>query len=539
MYQMFTKTTAVPGSIRTRTRVWAAIHFMGFASRLFAIIAAVALQVGVTPAAEPPDEAPKAAPSVADTDLSQAAAQADFDLMRSLLEEAHSGLYRYSTRAEMDRVFEVQRAKLSHPVKKAAFMELIAETLATIRCGHTSYEPEDAMQKEVLKLPLFPLRVLLQEKKLLVLLNDTAANETIRPGMEILEINGHKASEVVERLYRAEPGDGDITTGKAVRISAQFGPLYRWYVDEATEFKVRVCPANRPGESATATLKGVSRAERDRNHNPVNQEVLAGIRKLNWSRENAALRFLREPEVAEIRLRTFNGDDLPRWFGQTFKSLTEKGTKTVILDLRGNGGGKDENGAALVSCLADKPFRYFDRINVKTITLSDTFKQHSDWSAPFEDRLRGGTVRDKSGGYLITPALHPCVAEQAPGKYPFRGKVIVLIDGGTFSTAADFCAVTRYLKRVVFVGEETGGGYCGNNSGPDPKVTLPHSQLRVRVPMYEYWNAVDGGHVQRRGIIPDYPIETSIVNLARGEDAQLDFAQRLAESASAANAHAK
>ena len=58
----------------------------------------------------------------------------------------------------------------------------------------------------------------------------------------------------------------------------------------------------------------------------------------------------------------------------TFRTLREKGTKTLIIDLRGNGGGNDMYGAMLVSYLTDKPFRYFDHINVKTIAAGrETF----------------------------------------------------------------------------------------------------------------------------------------------------------------------
>ena len=46
----------------------------------------------------------------------------DFDLMRAALEEAHSGLYRYSTKAEMDRVFDAQRAKLNRPMTELEAM---------------------------------------------------------------------------------------------------------------------------------------------------------------------------------------------------------------------------------------------------------------------------------------------------------------------------------------------------------------------------------------------------------------------------------
>src|SRR5262245_37569545 len=210
----------------------------------------------------------------------------------------------------------------------------------------------------------------------------------------------------------------------------------------------------------------------------------------------------------------------------TFKTLRDKGTKTLIIDLRGNGGGADMYGAMLVSYLTDKPFRYFDHINIKTI--SPTFKDQTDWRPEFETRMREGTTANPPNGYLVTAKLHPGVSEQPPSKYPFMGKVFVLIDGGTFSTAADFCAVTHHLKRATFIGEETGGGYYGNNSGAQVILTLTNSKARVRIPMYEYWNAVPGYEGKRRGTKPDHLVETKLSNLLRGVDEQLELALKLA-----------
>src|SRR5947209_16706688 len=70
--------------------------------------------------------------------LSVVAAQSDFDLLRHALEEAHPGLYRYSSKAEMDRLFTSERGKLNQPMTRMRFREVVAETLAGMRCGHTS-----------------------------------------------------------------------------------------------------------------------------------------------------------------------------------------------------------------------------------------------------------------------------------------------------------------------------------------------------------------------------------------------------------------
>lgn len=281
------------------------------------------------------------------------------------------------------------------------------------------------------------------------------------------------------------------------------------------------------GTIVIAHLAGVTEAERKTNQNPVNAAMKTGIDKLmGGSRENQSLRFLKDPDVAEIRLRYFLGDNYPHWMEDTFRTLREKGTGTLIIDLRGNGGGEDMYGAMLVSYLTDKPFRYFDRIEVKTITPS--FKEHTDWNADHEDRVRQGLAPNPAGGYLVTASLHPGVAEQQPAKDPFLGKVFILTDGGTFSTAADACAVIHHLRRATFIGEETGGGYYGNNSGTMPTLTLPNSKVGIRLPMCGYWNAVPGYEGARRGTIPDHIFELKTADVLNGVDGQLKLAMKLA-----------
>lgn len=462
--------------------------------------------------------------------LTVAQEQADFDLMRQALEEAHAGLYRYSTKAEMDQSFAAQRAKLNRPMTGMEFYEVVAETLARIRCGHTHLMPSDEMQKAISTARKFPLRVLVEGKRLMVLLNETPDDRTIRPGMEILEINGRPAADILSRLWLALPADGDIETGKRHDITGGFGKLYWMLIDQTGDFTLKTRDA--AGTMMTAKLAGVTDADRKSNRNPVNATMLASIAKLmDWTHENLSLRFLKEPQIAEVRIRSFIGDDYPQWIENTFRALREKGTQCLILDLRGNGGGKDEYGAMLVSYLTDKPFRYFDHISLKTIAPS--FAEHSDWNAAFEGRLLEGTTPNPPNGYLVTPNLHPGVAEQSPAKYPFLGKVVVLTDGGTFSTAADFCAVTHHLKRATFIGEETGGGYYGNNSGLETTLTLPNSKLRVRVPMYEYWNAVPGYEGKRRGTLPDRVVELKVADVLRGEDEALNLALKLAVAGAA------
>jgi C-terminal processing protease CtpA/Prc len=461
------------------------------------------------------------------TQLSPAQARADFDLMRQALEEAHAGLYRFSSKSEMDRVFTAQRAKLDRPLSTVDFMVVLMQTTAAIRCGHTGVQLDSETLAAFAAAPSFPMRVMIENQKLFVLANDTPSDSTMRPGMEILEINGRTPREIFDRIMPVLTVDGDVESGKWRRLEGNFPRNYWLLIDQAKEFSIKARSTD--GKTTNVRLAGVTAEDRKRNSNPVNHESKAHLQKLEWSQGNLSLRFLKDPEVAQIRIRGFGGDDYPQWIESTFRTLREKGTKTLVIDLRGNGGGEDLYGAVLVSYLTDQPFRYFDHISVKAIDLS--FKARTDWDAEDERRLREGVTANPAGGFLVTQKYHPGVAEQPPGKYSFLGKTIVLINGLTFSTAADFCAVAHHLKRATFVGEETGGGYYGNNSGDMPLLTLPNSKAQVRVPLFEYWNAVPGYDGKRRGVRPDVEVPTTAKNLLRGVDEQLEVALQLAAQA--------
>ncbi len=465
--------------------------------------------------------------SGATKEMSPAEMQADFDLMRRALEEAHPGLYRYSTKAEMDRRFDAQRAKLSRAMTKGKFEAVLAETLAAIRCGHTNMKFDAETETAMKTARTLPLRVLIEGRRLVVLLNDTPDDRTIRPGMEIIEINGHKPADLLDRCLPVVPADGDIEAGKRRGIARRFAQYYWWLVGQPDDFTVKATDAD--GKTVTAKLTGVTDEERAKNQNPVNDAMKAGMGKVTGGpRENLSLSFPKDPKIAEIRVRYFVGDNFRPWVEDTFKTLREKGTEALIIDLRGNGGGEDMYGALLVSCLTDKPFRYFDRISVKTIAPS--FKEHTDLKVDAKEleRFREGSTPNPAGGHFLTATVHPGLAEQPPGKHPFLGKVFILTDGGTFSTAADFCAVVHHLKRATFVGEETEGGYYGNNSGMMPILTLPNSKMKIRLPLCAYWNAVEGYDGKRRGTRPDHVVDLKTADLLRGVDGPLDHARKLA-----------
>jgi hypothetical protein len=402
------------------------------------------------------------------------------------------------------------------------YISLLSEMLAEIRDGHLGVEYDKGTDAELAKAQLFPFSIMIEDARLMVVFNDTPNDSTIHPGMEVLSINGHTANDLIQLILPKITGDGFIDTGKKNELEHNFSEYYWVFVDQSAAFTILARDA--AGKIVTAKVTGVlnGRREKNRNNNIVNVQMQANVARLLGAKENISLSFVSGSDIASLRIHSFMGRDFLATIGSVFKTLYDKKTRVLILDLRGNSGGEDNNGAFLVSQFTDKPFRYFDRIHLTTV-----FPSFATFKPPLSKILRNGVVADPNGGYLVTTTLNRGVGEQHPAKYPFLGKLFVLMDGGTFSAAADVTAMLRYLTHTSFVGEESGGAFEGNTSGLNAAIKLPNSKLSVEINMFEYWNAVSGG-VKGRGTQPDYLVKQKMTDLLRGVDTQWKRVMELA-----------
>lgn len=452
--------------------------------------------------------------------LTRAQMESDFDVLISALKEAHGGLYRFTKQEDLDRWFQSCRKELPASATRVQFGSLLREAIAPIRDGHNRLEYDEAILSQMNAARLLPLRMQIEGQRLMVLFNDTPGNQNVKPGMEILSINGKSSSEVLNLMYSRMTCDGFIETGKQRGLERTFHTQYLLQVNPAPTFDIRCKGAD--GKEFSVTLEGVTNADRvsARNVNPVNAAALKALDIPGTQTENIILSFSADNKIAILRIRGFEGGAYTSQLDAAFATVREKGSTGMILDLRGNGGGVDMDGAYLVSQFAEKPFRYFDHIQIKTLNPSFT-----TWKPDTYTNLREGTVADAHVGYLVQPRLHPGVGEQQPVAKPFSGRLIVLIDGNTFSTAADVCAVLREMKRGQFIGEETGGAAEGNTSGLNATVMLPNSGHKLRVQMYGYWNAVKAE--RGRGTLPDVAVERKAEDLILGIDKQKETALEL------------
>ncbi|HKY97757.1 MAG TPA: hypothetical protein VJL35_07860, partial [Gemmatimonadaceae bacterium] len=157
--------------------------------------------------------------------LTPAEMRTDFDVLRHALEEAHGGYDRFTTRPEIDRRMDAHRARLNEPMSRAAFSGILAEAIAAIGDGHARLELDSVTSDALANARVFPFRVELDSDKLIVQFNDSPVDSTIRPGMELLQINGRPVAGIVRELMPKVSRDGFIETGRRRRIARTFPSL--------------------------------------------------------------------------------------------------------------------------------------------------------------------------------------------------------------------------------------------------------------------------------------------------------------------------
>ena len=104
----------------------------------------------------------------------------------------------------------------------------------------------------------------------------------------------------------------------------------------------------------------------------------------------------------------------------------------------------------------------------------------------------------------------------------YTGNLYILINGNTFSAAALFSNALKGQPGVVLLGEETGGGWHGNNGILIPDIILPNTHIKVRLPLFrlvQYNHAPKDG----RGIPPDIYLGTNYDALLKGIDYKMKF----------------
>lgn len=447
-------------------------------------------------------------PVIAQHNLASEQLRADFRLFRQALQEAHPGLYRYNTRESMDSLFRQTEMRLDRAMTQQEFYQVLVPVVAKIGCGHTKLHPDNNWTDNYYfsREKLFPYKLFLQDNRAWIV-ESYDGSGVEHKGLEVVSINGNPVPLIIDKLLSAFFSDGNNQTFKYIEMSRFFSAAYANLFNAPDTFRIHCKEGDKDLELIVAGI----------------QKSVIDKYALRTETDPPYSLTFPDPHTALITLNSFwmeaPGLNYKRFLKQSFATINSRNTKHLIIDVRNNEGGMDKRGALLLSYLMDREFRYYDRLEATT-NKKYSFAENARLPK-FYGMIRLLVTKTESGQYRWKHNRNLKI--QKPQKHPYTGEVYVLTNGASFSVTAEFAAVTHFLKRATFIGEETGGGYYGNNSGTFVIVTLPDSRLNLGIPMLAYYTAVSGYPYPDRGVIPDYTVKPTILDLLNGKDVVMEF----------------
>jgi C-terminal processing protease CtpA/Prc len=202
--------------------------------------------------------------------------------------------------------------------------------------------------------------------------------------------------------------------------------------------------------------------------------------------------------------------DFKKFCKSTFKSLKKKKIKYLIIDFRGNGGGDSQIGDELIKYLSDVPFIQYQKAVIKVSAVSRDIFHY-----PFEkDTLIVKGLAD----------LYENMIQPYSEKKRFSGKVYVLIDGGTYSSAGSTVWCIDHYDLATTIGNETGG--TGIHYGYPIKRKLLNTGLSYFI-SHMKWYQIGADDTSYHGLFPDYKIDLSIEDIINKKDTALNLALEL------------
>ncbi|CAN5844833.1 S41 family peptidase [soil metagenome] len=408
--------------------------------------------------------------------------RADVDYLQLKLESNHPNLYLYTAKPSIDLLFDSLKRSIQGPMSELEFYKHITIISSVIKDGHTIILPAKSTMDQHNKISkFFPYKLIILGGKLYVDMVCTT-DSTILPAAEILKINNLASAEIIEQLMKRQVRDGNNLSYPTWILSNFFRGYYSFIFGHPEEFKIEYMQHE---TIRTSIIRGLP------------NDSIAYYRKLRYPNrtnekrpgEGISIKFSAENKYAILTIKDFHDDILRKEYRQNFKEviseyfqeLNNKAVSNLILDIRDNQGGDIPNGVKLLSYLIDKPF-----------TILQSYYE----------------VDGSGNSYTLKKTTGQSLGIHKPAENVFKGKLFILINGGSFSNSGIVAACLKRNGRGVFIGEETGGS---NKilAGYSKDYKLPNTGIQLEIPARQFL-LDDVIQLTGHGTMPDYPVQPTL-----------------------------
>jgi len=442
--------------------------------------------------------------------------QEDLAHAKRVMEACHPSLYAYLPKEDWELSYQALRSSLQDSLTTHQFLYgSVLPFLAQIRCGHTQATYPRGLSRHFRESPppAFPLFLRCWSDTMMVLSQMGEGDNLVPRGALVTSIDGMAPAEIRDRIFQFLPSDGYSQHLSYHRLSTSFPSLYRNIFGLRASYRVglrlpdgrdtlRVLPNYVPAKPGSPLPRG-DRARR----------------------QDQALRFFHDTlsGAAVLRVSTFDQRlGMRRFYRRSFRAIRRTGIRDLIIDIRTNGGGYVDQQAQLARYLKRNVFRVAD--TAAAVTRGLGAMQLPFYRALTERLVLSLLTRRGADGkyhlrYWERKTYHPHV------RNAFYGRTHLLVAGPTFSAAALFATLMKGEAGLTLLGEETGGGSYASNGLLLPACALPHTGIRLTVPLFRIVPDRDAARVGR-GVMPDITVPPTSQSVNRAIDLKFETARR-------------
>ena len=356
----------------------------------------------------------------------------------------------------------------------------------------------------------FPFDVALTDSTAVVL-RSYRDEASISPGTRIVAVGGTPVSTLHDQFLKHTSGARPAFRRQKFEGQSDRFKFFLWHVSSMeSPFDLTV---RGEGGERNVTVDGV----------PADT---IGARRRDDDAPPYAYRSL-DDQTGLLTVRSFGAPE-DDFLDATFDQIRRAGTEHLIVDVRDNPGGQSGRANELLRYLASSPFVLTDTVAVRA---SETFKtQMKQARIPAVVRwlpvqyldAQGRAVWGAPEGRVVEMPSEQISPHDADER--FDGRVSVLVNEGTFSTATLFAAAVKEWEIGVLVGRETGGP-AGTMWAQPVSARLPNSGLGILVASMRFQFGEKSPGWPARGVVPDRRVPRNVRAQIEGRDPILERVQ--------------